>query len=296
MHSLNLIALYTQICECYTKELFCEVQRFSNNSSPQLTDEELLTCYLFGVRYEQKYDIRANYDYIVNHWLSWFPNLPSYQAYNARLNRLAPALKRLCDLWWGSMDLPTDQVEIMLGDSCPIITCSAKRSPKVALELIDKGKCASKSLYYHGVKLHFLGFKREGTLPIPQYLEFTPASVFDLTALKPVLENIAGIPIYLDKAYADENLEKKIEQHEGQLCTPTKKKRGECERIRAFDAAQHKQIGTAVAKVRQPVESFFNWMQEKVHIQNASKVRSTNGLLVHLYGKLAALSLYCLQF
>lgn len=296
MHSLSLIALYTQICECYTTELFCEVQRFSNNSCPKFTDEELLTCYLFGLRYEQKYNIRANYDYIVNHWLSWFPDLPSYQAYNARLNRLAPALKRLCNMWWSSLKLPADQIEIMLGDSCPIITCSAKRTPKVALELIDKGKCASKSLYYYGVKLHLLGLKREGALPLPQYIEFTPASVFDLTAIRPVLEGIAHIPVYLDKAYADVNLERVIEKQEGQLCTPPKKKRGEDKRIREIDAAQHKQMGTAASKVRQPVESFFNWMQEKVHIQCASKVRSTNGLLVHLYGKLAALALYGLQF
>jgi hypothetical protein len=296
MHSLSLIALYTQICECYITELFCKVQRFSNNSCQKFTDEELLTCYLFGIRYEQKYTIRTNYDYIKNHWLSWFPNLPSYQAYNARLNQLAPALAGLCERWWTSMDIPSDQVAIMLGDSCPIITCSAKRTPKVALELIDKGKCASKSLYYYGVKLHFLGLKRAGTLPLPQYIEFTPASVFDLTAIKPVLEDMEGIPIYLDKAYGDVNLEKQIENQNGQLCTPPKKKKGECTQIREFDAAQHKQMGTAVAKVRQPVESFFNWMQEKVHIQNASKVRSTNGLLVHLYGKLAALALYWLQF
>jgi hypothetical protein len=228
--------------------------------------------------------------------LPWFPELPSYQAYNARLARLVPALQRLVNLWWGAMDLPADQIKILLGDSCPIMTCSAKRSPKVALDWIDKGKCASKSLYYYGLKLHFLGFKQEGTLPLPQYIEFTPASASDLATLRPVLETLNGTFVYLDKAYADENLEKQIENQQGQLCTPPKKKRGECEQIRAFDAAQHKQMGTAVAKVRQPVESFFNWMQEKVHIQNASKVRSTNGLLLHLYGKLAALALYWLQF
>jgi hypothetical protein len=296
MHSLLLISLYTQICECYNNELFCEVQRFSNNSRPKFTDEELLTCYLFGLRYEQKYNIRSNHDYIVNHWLSWFPDLPSYEAYNARLNRLAPALMRLANLWWSSMELPADQVEILLGDSCPIITCSAKRMPKVALEWADKGKCASKSLYFHGLKLHFLGFKREGHLPLPQHIIFTPASASDLATLRPILETHKGTPVYLDKAYADESLEKQIEAQEGQLCVPPKKKKGECEQIRQFDAAQHKQMGTAVAKVRQPVESFFNWMQEKVHIQNASKVRSINGLLVHLYGKLAALALYWLQF
>jgi hypothetical protein len=44
----------------------------------------------------------------------------------------------------------------------------------------------------------------------------------------------------------------------------------------------------AVAKVRQPIESFFAWVQEKTQVQLASKVRSEAGLLVHVFGKIAA--------
>lgn len=43
-----------------------------------------------------------------------------------------------------------------------------------------------------------------------------------------------------------------------------------------------------VSKIRQPIESFFNWLIEKTDIQRASKVRSTKGLLVHVFGKMAA--------
>jgi len=32
----------------------------------------------------------------------------------------------------------------------------------------------------------------------------------------------------------------------------------------------------------------FNWLEEKTGIQRASKVRSYNGLLVHVFGRLAA--------
>ena len=39
--------------------------------------------------------------------------------------------------------------------------------------------------------------------------------------------------------------------------------------------------------MRQPIESLFNWIIEHTGLQQASKVRSTNGLLVHCYGKLA---------
>jgi hypothetical protein len=44
----------------------------------------------------------------------------------------------------------------------------------------------------------------------------------------------------------------------------------------------------AVSSVRQPIEAFFNWLIEKTDIQRASKVRSTKGLLVHVFGKIAA--------
>ena len=297
MQALSLIALYTQICECQNRVIFADMQRLSNNfHEPDFTDAELLTCYLFALRYEQRFTIKSGYDYIRHHWLSWFPNLPSYQAYNRRLNQLAPALQTLCDHWWQQMELPADQVEIVLGDSFPIILCSPKRTPKVALELIDKGKCASKDLYFYGLKCHCLGLKVHQRLPIPRYIEFTPASVHDLTALRTELENIQNTPIYLDKAYADVMLENHLESQGSTLNTPSKKKKGECERIRQFDAACHKQIATTVAKVRQPLEAFFNWVQEKTNIQRASKVRSTQGLMVHLWGKLAALSLYWLQF
>jgi hypothetical protein len=45
---------------------------------------------------------------------------------------------------------------------------------------------------------------------------------------------------------------------------------------------------TAVSRVRQPVEAILNWLIEKADIQKASKVRSTKGLMVHAFGRLAA--------
>ena len=42
-----------------------------------------------------------------------------------------------------------------------------------------------------------------------------------------------------------------------------------------------------VRRIRQPVESLFNWIQEKTQIQRASKVRSTDALMIHCWGKLA---------
>ena len=48
---------------------------------------------------------------------------------------------------------------------------------------------------------------------------------------------------------------------------------------------------TAISRLRQPIESLFNQIDEKVKIQNASKVRSLKGVLTHIYGKLTAFML-----
>ena len=246
----------------------------------------MITCYLFSLHYENKRTVKEGYDYIVNHWQSWFPNLPSYQCYNARLNALVPAFAHLLSGWLASMHLPADQVEIVLGDSCPIITCAGNRRGKVARELTNKGHCATKKMDYYGLKLHLLALKRHQHLPLPCCLEFTPASVHDITALRDTLLDLHNAPAFLDRAYVDEGLAQEMTTHQAELITPVKRKPGEAECHRQFDAAYNHLKGTAVAKVRQPVEAFFSWVQQKTGIQNASKVRSAKGLLLHLFGKL----------
>jgi hypothetical protein len=44
----------------------------------------------------------------------------------------------------------------------------------------------------------------------------------------------------------------------------------------------------SISRLRQPIESLFSWIDEKTGIQDASKVRSYQGLLVHVFGRLAA--------
>jgi hypothetical protein len=46
-------------------------------------------------------------------------------------------------------------------------------------------------------------------------------------------------------------------------------------------------FSAAVSKVRQPIESFFNRMNEKTTIQRAQKGRFTKGLHLHTMGKIA---------
>ena len=74
------------------------------------------------------------------------------------------------------------------------------------------------------------------------------------------------------------------------IFTPVKKKKGQDELTMTNRA-----YSEAVSRVRQPIESLFNWIEEKTGIQCASKVRSYQGLLVHVFGRLAA-AMYLLVF
>jgi len=172
-----------------------------------------------------------------------------------------------------------------LMDAMPIYMAKAKRSnrAKVAPELADKGYCSSKDEYYYGVKLHVVGFDRDGAIPIPSCIGLSPASTHDLQAFREIEREFSNCDIFGDNAYSDSDLFKTLTARGVCLATPVKRKKGQ----KALDSAD-KMYSAAVSSIRQPIESFFNWLQEKTKIQRASKVRSTKGLLTHVFGKVAA--------
>jgi len=76
------------------------------------------------------------------------------------------------------------------------------------------------------------------------------------------------------------------------MLTPVKGIKGQTETIKMWDKAANDLFSTAVSKVRQPIESLFNWLIEKTDIQRASKVRSTKGLMVHVFGRIEAACIF----
>lgn len=168
----------------------------------------------------------------------------------------------------------------------PIIVAGNKRSSfaKTAKDICDKGFCSSKNMYYYGLKLHTIGFVRPSTIPMPEYCWFTSAEANDLNAAKDILDTIYNRKIYGDKIYFVEEYNKKLEsQNNTTIITPVKKVKGQ-----QFQDAADNLFSAAVSGIRQPIESFFNWIIEKTKIQNATKVRSSKGLITHVWGKLAA--------
>lgn len=284
----KLVRIYFLICDYYEElQYYCE--RFSNNKQPEFTDEEIMTIYLYVMQHEGHTKIKHIHRFASEYLKSWFPKLGSYQAFNNRLNRLTGAFNRLVDILLTS-NIPEDCIlSQSLLDSMPIITCSGKRSGKVALEITDKGFCSTKSMYYYGMKLHMLGFRRNGKLPHPEQILFTPASVNDITVYKQAWSTIENRTFFGDKIYMDHELNQQmVLKQNSEMYTPVKGVKGMPDIIKKRIKAADDLFSVTVSRVRQPIEAIFNWLIEKVDIQRASKVRSTNGLLIHAFGRLAA--------
>lgn len=275
----QLIALYLAVCNHWQEVGWVQAQRHAPHANLDFTDEEAITIDLFAVAMEQKRRIKDIHRHAGRYWRDWFPRLPGYGAYVQRSNRLADCVPALVERF-----CPTGEAASFAGlvDSMPVILARQGRrfNAKVAPDLASSGYCPTKSLYYHGVKIHWVGDFRRGTLPNPRFIGLAPAGLND----GPVLEQVApALPyqeLYADKAY--EYL-KRMRGLPFTVRAPVKKQKGQAH-LDAADAW----LSRAVAQVRQPVESIFNWIEEKTGIEIASKVRSSQGLLVHVFGRLAA--------
>jgi len=277
----QLIELYVLVCEVYDKHADLKSQRLSN-FRPRCTDEELLTMYLFG-HLQGLAQQRRIYAYVRGHWHAWFPALPTYQAFNRRLNELVSAFEQLI-----GEALSTSVTELSSGaehliDSMPVMLAKGGRSKRarVAREVADKGFCASKSSYYYGVKLHTIALRRTRQLPLPALLHLSRASQHDLAALREINPTLGKCYLFGDKAYSDQETTAVFAARGTHLVTPYKRKRNEPE------TAAPALWSRFISSVRQPLESLFSWLIQRTDIQNASRVRSTKGLLLHCYGKLA---------
>lgn len=287
--ALKLIKLYQYVCDRYEIELQYHCQRFTNNSRPDFTDQEVMTIYLFGVHEEQRFKIKQIHRFASDYLLGWFPKLTSYVAFNTRLNRLSGALRSLCQSVIQEFVPQECSKKFSLLDSMPIITCSGRRKAKVALEVTDKSFCSTKKLWYFGLKLHALNSHNKGTMPYPESIVISKASESDLAIFKENWSSIESRSFFGDKIYRDEPFFSSMYKEKASVMfTPIRETQGKADGLKNMDRAHKDLFSRAVSTIRQPIESFFNWINEKTQIQNASRVRSTRGLLVHIFGKLTA--------
>ncbi len=135
----NLIKLYFYICEDKSIQRYLSGMRMSNNQTVKFTDEEVITVYIFGI--SQNYSkVKHIYKYTKRHLSDWFPLLPSYQAFDDRLNKLASCFEVLVQsIGFKALQRLEFKNEKVI-DSVPIIVTGKSRSSsaKVAPQYVVK--------------------------------------------------------------------------------------------------------------------------------------------------------------
>ena len=170
----QLVSIYLIVSDAWEQGLKFHLERASNNR-PRLTDEEVLTIFLFGVISGHR-TVKGIYCFTRNYFPGWFPELKSYEAFNYRLGKLADICPLLLEAILSKcFKMKGRQIHRII-DSFPIIMAKEKRSGKgkVAPNLAAKGYCSSRGEYYYGVKGHVIGASQEGGIPIPEIIQITP--------------------------------------------------------------------------------------------------------------------------
>jgi Transposase DDE domain len=297
---LNLIATYYAVCS-YSNKLAAYTIRQSNNYKPLFTDEEVITIYVFcvmdGFHLSNKKEI---HEYADRHLRSWFPLLPNYEAFVQRCNNLCAVMGHLADFVYADIctQKPEYQANIReyIVDSLPIMLAQRQRASngKVATEIADKGYCATKKTWYHGIKLHASGLMAaDARLPILHTVALSAASESDNTIFKEEMARSSSNSItYADSAYMDKAAAGELAVLYNLTVSPIQR------RVRGQSELYYDQVcqNTAISRIRQPIEGLFNWLIERTGIQIASKCRSTKGVLFHIHGKIAASAIFLLLF
>jgi hypothetical protein len=277
-----LIEIYLFVCHIYDTSSETCYQRLSNNRDPQFTDQEIITIWFFA-HFEGCFEKKKMHQLILKYWREWFPRLPSYQTFVLRLNRLEPTFQTFGAVLSDALAAKRTPEFDHLVDSLPVMLASHGHSygARVGREVADVGYCAAKQTRFHGVRLHWIAQRRTGRLPLPAQVWLCGASHHDSKAFIEQQPELPATDLFGDLAYPTPEIISHLKEQQTRLVAPQKKPKG------TDLTLDEKYYNRLVRRMCQPVESLFNWIQEKTQIQRASKVRSTDALMIHCWGKLA---------
>jgi len=223
----QLIQLYLRVYHTYDTCSQSCFQRLSNNQAPAFTDQELITIFFFG-HLNGLFQKRAIYQFTVNYWSQWFPQLPSYQTFCYRLNLLEQTFQALGGEWLRCVQAEIQPELDRLIDSFPIMLAKHGHADnaKVAREIANRGYCAAKKTYFHGVRLPTIAQRRSGQLPLPDQLWLRAASVHDLSSVREQDIQVPTSTLFGDKAYPAPDFAQRLKEQATHLHTPFKKPKG----------------------------------------------------------------------
>lgn len=292
MHT-QITAILDAVRQCNDSRFLSTLQRQSNNRCPQFSDQELIGLCLWG-KAKHLPTRKAIYEVGKECFSNLFPNLPSYQAFCRRLNRIADAFRVLAEIWLERPGQDPFVPKTFVLDSCPIQLARHTYSNfgKVARECCSLTYNSTRKEFYYGMKLTAFGQLRPGKIPWPCALVAGDAKICDLWTAQQIMRDSCPIwngILYADRAYIDAAWKEELQKfYNIKIITPRKKAK--------YDTLVSKDaFSESVASERQPIESFFNWLNFHTGIQDAHYIRSTSGLLFHIFSSFA-LAAFVLHF
>ena len=219
----RLITVYRYVCKHYQQALWVHSQRMSHYADLSFSDEEVITLFLFGVMDKHR-ESKGIYEYEDRHLRDGFPRLPGYVAYVQHLNRVADVFAPLLALIQQEQET-RNSGQVWLIDSFPVAL--AKQGHRfnacVAKQLADSGYCSTKKLYYYGVRVHIIGRRQPGSLPVPEYIGVTGTSDHDGKLFDQIRPQLHHNELYGDKAYQRPDAEEVRQAQNLTVLTPVKK-------------------------------------------------------------------------
>jgi hypothetical protein len=149
--------------------------------------------------------------------------------------------------------------------------------------------------FYIAIGLKIIAQYQINQLSYPIDYHIETAKVHDLDIAKQSLpySNLENIDLYAEKAYIDKNFQLNLfDRKRMKLITPQKKTRGQ-QQFTLFQQA----FKTIHSSLRQPIDTLFGRINDQPNIENASTLRSAEGLLYHINVKIViALIMLIVQF
>jgi hypothetical protein len=279
---LQLIGDYIEI----EKVMQCSsVPRRWHRNDPDFSDAEVLAIYFLGLRLGLR-NVKKIHAMASTILLEWFPKIPCYEQYLRRLNKLGSVCRQLCVQLY-LLDEKNQKSKSIAIDSAPVIVAKQGRSSKarVAPNICNKGYNSSKKCYFYGFKLHLATYTKNRAPYLIAFAEITPASVHDIKILHRTIDSFKDFFIYGDKAYRSKALQIRGRENGSEIITPMKKPKDRCQNLCA------KLMNSVISSTRQVIESTFSWLERRSGIFQASHLRSSKGIIRHVYGALLRVNL-----
>jgi hypothetical protein len=189
-----LVALYTITDDLY--KTYYPITKSHQGSKPIMTDSEIITL---GLCLQWlKWPERKMFNYVKDHWHSYFPRLVSRSEYNRRFNALADRLARLVPLIKQQVSGYSPSYEVFDCVPVPLMKrCRGEKAKLFSPEIANIGKGGSDRDWYYGVKLA-LSVSPQGS--ITGFI-LAPAKTSDRWPAEYLFcyrNNPAGIPAHLE--------------------------------------------------------------------------------------------------